>query len=114
MQGIIPQHALGIIFEELGFFYYGPIDGHDIDALREAFRATHWMRRPVLIHAVTQKGRGYKDDVPEDTCYHAAPRHGAAAPAAEEYPEQGGPSFTRRLRRQGDRAWPNAIRASSC
>ena len=34
LQGIIPHHALGIIFEELGFFYYGPIDGHDIDALR--------------------------------------------------------------------------------
>ncbi len=72
-QGVIPQHAMGIIFEELGFFYYGPIDGHDIDALREAFRATQWMRRPVLIHAVTQKGRGYQDDIPEDTCYHAAP-----------------------------------------
>jgi len=95
LQGIIPQHALGIIFEELGFFYYGPIDGHDIDALRHAFRATHWMRRPVLIHVVTRKGRGYKDDVPEATCYHAA--SGSKLPASAslaEYPEQGGPSFT--------------------
>jgi len=95
LQGIIPQHALGVIFEELGFFYYGPIDGHDIDALRHAFRATHWMRRPVLIHAVTRKGRGYKDDVPEATCYHAA--SGSKVPsgaAVAEYPEQGGPSFT--------------------
>jgi 1-deoxy-D-xylulose-5-phosphate synthase len=95
LQGIIPQHQLGIIFEELGFFYYGPIDGHDIDALRQAFQATRWMRRPVLIHAVTRKGRGYKDDVPEITCYHAAPpsKVVAAAPATE-YPAQGGPSFT--------------------
>jgi 1-deoxy-D-xylulose-5-phosphate synthase len=92
-QGVIPQHALGIIFEELGFFYYGPIDGHDIDALREAFRATQWMRRPVLIHAVTTKGRGYMDDVPEETCYHAAPGTTARS-AATEYPMQGGPSFT--------------------
>jgi 1-deoxy-D-xylulose-5-phosphate synthase len=94
LQGIIPQHALGIIFEELGFFYYGPIDGHDIDALRHAFRATHWMRRPVLIHVVTRKGRGYKDDVPEPTCYHAASGKLPVAASAVEYPEQGGPSFT--------------------
>ena len=95
LQGIIPQHTLGIIFEELGFFYYGPIDGHDLDALRDAFRATRWMRRPVLIHVVTQKGRGYKDDVPETTCYHAAPPSKVVtAAAAKEHPEQGGPSFT--------------------
>ena len=95
LQGIIPHHALGIIFEELGFFYYGPIDGHDIDALRTAFRATRWMRRPVLIHVVTRKGRGYKDDVPEATCYHAA--SGSLTPPAAsttEYPGQGGPTFT--------------------
>jgi 1-deoxy-D-xylulose-5-phosphate synthase len=95
IQGIIPHHALGIIFEELGFFYYGPIDGHDIDTLRQAFRATRWMRRPVLIHVVTKKGRGYKDDVPERTCYHAAsPAKVEAKPAATEYPQQGGASFT--------------------
>lgn len=95
LQGIIPQHQLGIIFEELGFFYYGPIDGHDIDALRQAFQATRWMRRPVLIHAVTKKGRGYKDDVPETTCYHAAPPSKIVATTpAKEYPAQGGPAFT--------------------
>src|SRR5262249_46647929 len=94
MQGIIPQHALGIIFEELGFFYYGPIDGHDVDALRHAFRATHWMRRPVLIHVVTRKGRGYQDDIPDTTCYHAASGKLVAGAGAAEYPEQGGPSFT--------------------
>jgi len=94
LQGIIPQHALGIIFEELGFFYYGPIDGHDVDALRHAFRATHWMRRPVLIHVVTRKGRGYKDDVPEATCYHAAGGKVVASAAGPEYPDQGGASFT--------------------
>jgi 1-deoxy-D-xylulose-5-phosphate synthase len=95
LQGVIPQQALGVIFEQLGFFYYGPIDGHDVDALRSAFRATHWMRRPVLIHVVTRKGRGYKDDVPEITCYHAA--SGSKVPASAsitEYPEQGGPTFT--------------------
>jgi 1-deoxy-D-xylulose-5-phosphate synthase len=95
LQGILPQHALGIIFEELGFFYYGPIDGHDVDLLRQAFRDTRWMRRPVLIHVVTRKGRGYRDDEPETTCYHAAPPSKVVtASAGIEYPEQGGASFT--------------------
>jgi len=95
LQGIIPQHALGIVFEELGFFYYGPIDGHDIDALRHAFRSTHWMRRPVMIHVVTKKGLGYKDDVPDTTCYHATPPSKVvSAGAGTEFPQQGGPSFT--------------------
>ncbi|MBI4518103.1 MAG: 1-deoxy-D-xylulose-5-phosphate synthase [Deltaproteobacteria bacterium] len=95
LQGILPQHALGIIFEEFGFFYYGPIDGHDVGALRRAFRDTRWMKRPVLIHVVTTKGRGYKDDEPEITCYHAAPPSAAVtAQIGKEYPEQGGQSFT--------------------
>ncbi len=95
IQGIIPHHTLGIIFEELGFFYYGPIDGHDVESLRQAFRATRWMRRPVLIHAVTKKGLGYQDDVPETTCYHAAPPSKAiTGDAVSAYPDQGGPSFT--------------------
>ncbi len=94
LQGIIPHHGLGIIFEELGFFYYGPIDGHDIDALRTAFRATRWMRRPVLIHIVTKKGRGYQDDIPEATCYHAASGKLPPGSVISEYPEQGGPTFT--------------------
>ena len=115
LQGIIPHHALGIIFEELGFFYYGPIDGHDIDALRRAFRATHWMRRPVLIHAVTRKGRGYKDDVPEITCYHAAQPSkmvtaGAAAPSIRSRVGRASPPRSPSRRSP----WPSATRASSC
>jgi 1-deoxy-D-xylulose-5-phosphate synthase len=101
LQGIIPHHALGIIFEELGCFYYGPIDGHDVDGLRQAFQATRWMRRPVLIHVVTKKGRGYKDDIPETTCYHAAPPSKVVAAASPtEYPDQGGSSFTSTFAKQ--------------
>src|SRR5262249_21732066 len=67
-------------------------DGHDIAALRRALHAARALRRPVLVHVVTEKGRGYQTGVPEHTCYHAV-----AAPATgaiDEYPEQGGPSFT--------------------
>lgn len=49
----------GVLFEELGFRYFGPIDGHDIDALLETFTAVRDMNTPRLVHVITQKGRGF-------------------------------------------------------
>ena len=49
----------GVFFEELGFSYFGPIDGHNICSLMEVFQQTKNMEGPVLIHVVTQKGKGY-------------------------------------------------------
>ncbi len=47
------------IFEELGFKYFGPIDGHDMKELLEAMTLAKSLKRPVLLHVVTQKGKGY-------------------------------------------------------
>jgi 1-deoxy-D-xylulose-5-phosphate synthase len=54
-------HALvpGMLFESFGLKYVGPIDGHDIPALEETIREAREIKGPVLIHTVTQKGRGY-------------------------------------------------------
>ncbi|MDP3384924.1 MAG: 1-deoxy-D-xylulose-5-phosphate synthase, partial [Phenylobacterium sp.] len=50
----------GTLFEELGFYYVGPIDGHDMEALVAVLRnAREIVDRPVLVHVVTQKGKGY-------------------------------------------------------
>jgi 1-deoxy-D-xylulose-5-phosphate synthase len=50
----------GTLFEELGFYYIGPIDGHDLDTLIPILENVKAMREgPILIHAVTQKGKGY-------------------------------------------------------
>jgi 1-deoxy-D-xylulose-5-phosphate synthase len=50
----------GTLFEELGFYYVGPIDGHDMDALVHVLKnARDITDRPVLVHVVTQKGKGY-------------------------------------------------------
>jgi 1-deoxy-D-xylulose-5-phosphate synthase len=50
----------GTLFEELGFYYVGPIDGHDMDALVHVLKnAREITDRPVLVHVVTQKGKGY-------------------------------------------------------
>lgn len=49
----------GMLFEELGFTYFGPIDGHNIPALVEVLQQTKNSKGPLLIHVLTQKGRGY-------------------------------------------------------
>jgi len=49
----------GVLFEELGFRYFGPIDGHDIDALMDTLEAVRDFTGPRLIHVITQKGRGF-------------------------------------------------------
>ena len=50
----------GTLFEELGFYYVGPVDGHDLDVLIPILENVKAMREgPILIHAVTQKGKGY-------------------------------------------------------
>jgi 1-deoxy-D-xylulose-5-phosphate synthase len=49
----------GVLFEELGFRYFGPIDGHDVDALLDTFSAVRAMSGPRLVHVITQKGKGF-------------------------------------------------------
>lgn len=47
------------IFEELGYTYLGPIDGHDLNALQDVFQAAKKIDGPVLVHVLTKKGKGY-------------------------------------------------------
>ncbi len=50
----------GIIFEELGLTYIGPIDGHDIDELTETFENIKFLEKPIIVHVITKKGKGYE------------------------------------------------------
>ncbi len=50
----------GILFEELGIEYIGPVDGHDLKALVETYKIAKELKKPVIIHAQTLKGKGYK------------------------------------------------------
>jgi 1-deoxy-D-xylulose-5-phosphate synthase len=62
----------GIIFEELGFKYLGPIDGHNIQNLEYVLkRAKSYNGYPVLIHVITQKGKGYEKAEKEPDKYHS-------------------------------------------
>ena len=49
----------GVLFEELGFRYFGPVDGHDVDALVDTLGAVRAMGGPRLVHVITQKGKGF-------------------------------------------------------
>ena len=60
----------GIIFEELGFNYIGPIDGHNIELLIETCKRIKGAESPTLIHAVTKKGRGYKFSEKRPSFFH--------------------------------------------
>lgn len=51
----------GAIFEEMGFKYFGPIDGHDIHELIDILSLVKTMDEPVLVHVVTKKGKGYRN-----------------------------------------------------
>ena len=58
------------MFENMGFTYLGPVDGHDTENLIELLRVAKEMNRPVLLHVVTQKGMGYKPAQAEPSLYH--------------------------------------------
>jgi len=95
IHALLPTVNPGELFEALGFFYYGPIDGHDLPTLLEALVACKTFKRPVVLHCITTKGKGfsYKQD---RLAYHAgkpAPRITAHLP--KEFSCQGGPPYTK-------------------
>ena len=62
---------VGAVFEELGFTYMGPIDGHDIGAMVRTFQEAHRCEGPVLVHVATTKGKGYRYAEADQVGYHA-------------------------------------------
>ncbi len=62
----------GMIFEELGFRYVGPVDGHDVDRLVEVFSGVRKMKGPILVHAITRKGKGYDPAEKDPFKWHGA------------------------------------------
>lgn len=62
---------VGAVFEELGFTYMGPVDGHNLEELISTFKAAHTLEGPVLVHVVTTKGKGYAIAEKDQVGYHA-------------------------------------------
>ncbi|HET9403095.1 MAG TPA: 1-deoxy-D-xylulose-5-phosphate synthase [Burkholderiales bacterium] len=68
----------GTLFEELGFNYIGPIDGHDLDALIPTLRNMKELKGPQFLHVVTRKGQGYKLAEADPVLYHGVSKFDAA------------------------------------
>jgi len=80
------------MFEDLGFKYLGPIDGHDIEAMEKTLQMAKEFGAPVIVHAITEKGRGYKpalDDIAEK--FHAV---GVVDPVTGKPLKASAPSWT--------------------
>lgn len=87
----------GMMFEELGLMYIGPIDGHNIRAVRRAVEDAKAAGGPVLVHVVTQKGKGYKPAQADPARFHGTGpfdvETGSAVPLSPGI-HVSGPSFT--------------------
>ncbi|MFB3884325.1 MAG: 1-deoxy-D-xylulose-5-phosphate synthase [Thermodesulfobacteriota bacterium] len=60
----------GLLFEELGLKYIGPIDGHRLDYLIETFQNVRKLKGPILVHVITQKGKGYRPAEMDPALFH--------------------------------------------
>ncbi len=60
----------GMLFEDMGILYLGPVDGHDIDKMTAMFQKASRVNGPVLVHVLTQKGRGYEPAVRHPARFH--------------------------------------------
>src|SRR5205823_2741727 len=71
----------GMLFEELGFRYFGPIDGHDLPTLRAWLRDVKGQKGPVLLHVLTEKGHGVPQASEDPVTYHTPPVFEKIGPA---------------------------------
>ncbi len=86
----------GTFFEELGFYYVGPIDGHDLKALVPILQNAREIRdRPVLVHVVTQKGKGYAPAESAEDKLHAVARFDVVTGRQAKPAQPAPPSYTR-------------------
>ncbi|PQO34388.1 1-deoxy-D-xylulose-5-phosphate synthase [Bremerella cremea] len=88
----------GMLFEELGVNYIGPIDGHNIPLLRKYMEMVKTQKGPTLLHVVTEKGHGYDPAAEDPVYYHTPP---AICKPGEAKPEE---------KREGSKAYTNYAR----
>ncbi|WP_303784658.1 1-deoxy-D-xylulose-5-phosphate synthase [Azovibrio restrictus] len=69
----------GTLFEEFGFHYYGPIDGHDLDALIPTLENIKKLKGPQFLHVITKKGQGYKLAEADPILYHGVGKFDSSA-----------------------------------
>ncbi|MEM8734160.1 MAG: 1-deoxy-D-xylulose-5-phosphate synthase [Planctomycetota bacterium] len=84
----------GMLFEELGIHYVGPIDGHDIGLLRKYLQMVKEKEGPVLLHVVTDKGHGYQPAEKDPVFFHTPPAFQDQSGEAQILPSKSAPAYT--------------------
>lgn len=84
-KGLKDFMLFNVFWEELGFTYLGPVDGHDIGRLRRVFRRARQMQTPVLVHMYTTKGKGHDPAEADNYKFHSVSAPGGSKPAAPNY-----------------------------
>src|SRR5262249_44949953 len=98
-EGLKALFTGGMLFEELGFRYIGPVDGHDLPGLRRWLRDVKDQRGPVLLHVLTEKGHGVPQASEDPVTFHTPPVF-----------EKVGPERTiLSLKRGGSKAYTDAV-----
>ena len=69
-EGLKNLFVPGMLFEELGFRYFGPLDGHDINLLVKTLKNISYIKGPLLLHVITKKGKGYPPAEKEPVRFH--------------------------------------------
>ncbi|WP_407333164.1 1-deoxy-D-xylulose-5-phosphate synthase [Enterovibrio sp. 27052020O] len=84
----------GTLFEELGFNYIGPVDGHDVEELVKTLKNMRGLKGPQFLHVMTKKGKGYEPAEKDPIGYHAVPKFN---PAENTLPKAkaSGPTFSK-------------------
>ncbi len=85
-EGVKSVLVPGGLFEEMGFTYVGPIDGHNIRLMRDVFSEVCMMDGPILVHVRTRKGRGYLPAETEPDKFHGVGKFDAATGAVKKDP----------------------------
>ncbi|MEC7717240.1 MAG: 1-deoxy-D-xylulose-5-phosphate synthase [Planctomycetota bacterium] len=84
----------GMMFEELGFTYLGPVDGHNLPVLRKYLRMVKEIKGPVLLHVLTEKGHGFKPAASDPVFYHTPPTFDRQGDQVVIKKKSGGKAFT--------------------
>ena len=85
----------GTLFEELGFYYVGPIDGHDLNVLLPVLKNVRDAKKgPILVHVVTKKGKGYAPAEASSDKYHGVNKFNVVT-GAQVKPKPNAPTYTR-------------------
>ncbi len=84
----------GVLFQEMGLRYFGPVNGHEVGALIEAMETLRQLKGPRLLHVLTQKGKGFPREEPDLEKFHARPPYDPATGELRA-PASGPPPWTK-------------------